>query len=68
MSRYSDIVKQERDALAAKKNYRLAEWQVKMIYYIAMLNNKAMENGRQEITLILVPGRPPTIIEKAKGD
>ena len=66
MSYRDDLERRERDAIEKRERDRFADWQVKMIYYIAMLNNRAMRNGRQEINLRLVPGKPPTLVEIKK--
>jgi len=53
------LIEREEKSIAAAR--QMAKWQIQASYYLAMLNNSAMKNGRQEIHLILVPGDPPTL-------
>lgn len=68
MSKYQEaLIEQEKQAIRNRRNVRLADWQVKAIYFIAMLNNQALHDGRQEFFLKVEPGNPPTITEHKKG-
>jgi len=53
------LLEQENRAIAAAGV--MSQWQIKTSYYLAMLNNKALQNGREKIALVLIPGNPPKI-------
>jgi hypothetical protein len=60
-TREDELLRREQAAIRKARDARLAPWQVQAAYYIAMLNNAALRDGGQAVTLTLTPGSPPTL-------
>jgi hypothetical protein len=60
-TREEEILRREQAAIQKARDVRLAPWQVQVAYYVAMLNNAALRDGGQAVTLTLTPGSPPTL-------
>jgi len=63
-ARQLKLLEQEQRAIAARR--QMSSWQIKASYFLAMLNNRALQNGREEVLLVLVPGNPPTLKQVKK--
>lgn len=59
------LIRNEQAAIERAKEQRaiarLKPWQIKAAYYLAMLNNQSVANGRTAVTLTMEVGDIPTI-------
>jgi hypothetical protein len=56
------LIQREEEALAAARSMsRLAPWQIRAAYYLAMLNNEAQREGTSTLLLRLTPGKMPKV-------